>query len=219
MRLYHPDGGAVGRPLPIDARMYNTWFGERFLSRGFRIIAWGVACIAQLHNIKVEFLAIPSRWPIGQFVRYQSCTSIHNLEGCGIGVPGAVRRVDDGHHVGRNGHHHGILPPLFIDARIVYIDVRNVKRSSVDNVAFHSLARPTVELRKAKFIARTLWINHCRWAGILIVRGRRLSSHTIYLRSNRVLEIVLWHCEKKGRPFVVYKEGNGTICGEYAVPA
>ena len=48
---------------------------------------------------------------------------------------------------------------------------------------------------------------------MLVIRGRRWSSHKNYFTSNKVLEALLWHWVKEERPFDVYKEGNLEIGG------
>lgn len=100
----------------------------------------------------------------------------------------------------------------------MYIDVHKVKLCSVDGVAFHSFIWPTFDVRKVKSIARTLWINYCQWADILIIRGRCWSSLNNFFRSNRVSENLLWHWQDQRRPFVVYKEGNDAIGGGDPIP-
>ena len=69
------------------------------------------------------------------------------------------------------------------------------------------------EVRKAKSIARTLWINHFSWVDVLVVRGRCVCSHNSYFRSSRVLEHLRWNLDKIKRPYMVYKEGSEGIGG------
>lgn len=81
-------------------------------------------------------------------------------------------RVDVGHHVGGICNYHGIPPPMPSCVQIVYVHVRKVKLCSTGRVAFRSFAWPTFDVRKATLVARTLWANHRRRAGVLVVRGR-----------------------------------------------
>ena len=119
---------------------------------------------------------------VGKWVRLRhlSCTYVHNAEGRRTGLPRAAMRVENGHHVGMNHHYHGVPPPLPRCARVVSIDVRNIRWCSVDSVSFHSCAWPTFDVATANYIARTLWANHCRWAGVLIIRG--VVGHPIKIR-------------------------------------
>ena len=167
----------------------------------------------------MNLAAIRSRRCIGEVVRHNSTTFVRNLEGRRTNVLSSNVKVHAGHHVGENCHYHGIPPPLPSYVRIVYIDVRKVRRCSVGSVPFHSSAWPTFDVRRAKPIARAIWTNHCGWASILVVRGRRLRPHNDYFRSSRVLDNLLWRWCVMGRPFVVCKEGNDKIGGGDPVPA
>ena len=75
-------------------------------------------------------------------------------------------------------------------------------------MAFHSFSWPR-NTREAKGIARTLFTNHCKWADVLIVRGRCFSSHKACFRANRALENLLSNWSQLGRPYLVYTEGVG----------
>ena len=77
----------------------------------------------------------------------------------------------------------------------------------------------TRNVKEAKGIARTLFINHCNWVDVLIVRGRCFSSNKVCFRANRVLEHLFWNWSKMRRPCVVYKEGNGGIGNGDPVPS
>ena len=128
-------------------------------------------------------------------------------------------RVQHGQHIGQNYCYHGLPPPSLSWVRVVYVDACNIERCSVDNVSFHVFAWPTLDVRKTQPIARTLWTNPCKWADVLIVRGRCWPSRKDYFRSNGVSEDILWHWAQEHRLFVVYKEGNDEIgCGD-PVPA
>ena len=85
-------------------------------------------------------------------------------------------------------------------------------------VAFHSFAWPR-NVKEVKGIVRTLLINHCNWADVLVVRGRRFSSNKVCFRANRVLDNLLWNWSKMRRPYVVYREGNEGIGDGVFVPA
>ena len=156
---------------------------------------------------------------IGEVARRNSTTLIHHLEGGKSVAHASIVKVYAGHHVGRDCHYHGVPPPLPSYVRIVYIDVRNVCWCSVGSVPFHSFAWPTFDVRKAKSIARTIWTNHCGWASVLVIRGRCWCSQKNWFRSNCVLENLLWRWCEVGRPFMVYKEGNGETGGGDPVPA
>ena len=172
-----------------------------------------------MRNIKANLPALRSRCCIGDVVRHDSVTFVRHLEGRRPNVPAANMRVYGGHHVGRSCHCHGVRPPLPSHVRVACVDVCKVRWCSVGNVPFHSFVWPTFDLSKAKYIARTIWINHCGWANICVIRGRRWCSHRSYFKSNRVLENLLWHWCDTGRPSVVYKEGDEEIGGGDPVPA
>ena len=61
--------------------------------------------------------------------------------------------------------------PLRGHVRIMCIDARRVRWCLVDSAAFHSFVWPR-DPTEAKNIAHTLFINHCGWADVLVVRGR-----------------------------------------------
>ena len=67
-------------------------------------------------------------------------------------------------------------------------------------------------------ITCALWPNRCRWAVVLVVRGRFCCVLNSYVRSNRALEILLWHWDRMRRPYVVYKVGNEAIGGGDPIP-
>ena len=149
---------------------------------------------------------------IGEVVRFEIRTFVHNLVGRKTNTWCSAIRVKGGHHEGRNYFAPGCKhnPPLPCYCRIVYIDTCKLSWCSVDSVAFHSF----VWLRnvgKAKGIARTLFTNHCDWACVLIVRGRCFSSSKVCFRANRALEKLLWNWSSMRRPYVVYQEGNEAI--------
>ena len=111
-----------------------------------------------------------------------------------------------------------LITPLPKHCRIACIDACKLRWCSVDSVAFHSFAWPR-NVKEAKGIARTLFIDHCDWVDVLIVRGRCFSSNTVCFRANRVLADLLWNWSKMRRPYVVYGEGNGGIGDCDFVPA
>ena len=122
--------------------------------------------------------------------------------------------------MGRDYHAPGCAynPPLPRHARIVYIDTCKLRWCSVGSVASHSFAWPC-NAREAKSIARTLLINHCNWADVLIVRGRCFSTNKVCFMANRPLEDLLWNWSNMGQPYVVYREGSAGIGGGDLVPA
>ena len=143
VRWYHPHLREGGQQMPANARMFNKWLP-----------------------------ALLGRCCIGEVVRRNSVRFVRHLEGRRSNVLAADMRVHAVHHVGMNCHCHGVPPPLPSYVRIVYIDVRMVRWCSVGSVPFHSFAWPTFEPKKAEAIARTMLINHCGWANVLVVRGR-----------------------------------------------
>ena len=157
LRWYHPHVNKRGVCVTADHPMYNKWPGGRLRSRRKHSTVWDVTFLARLRNIKVDLPAFRGRWQIGHVVRYRACTYVHNLEGRRTGVPKVVMRVENGHHVGQNHLYYGVPLLLPSHVRIVYIDVRKLKRCSPDSVSFHSSAYPTFDVRAAKSIARTLW--------------------------------------------------------------
>ena len=122
---------------------------------------------------------------------------------------GSACQISGAHHCGRNYNSPSrkLNPPLHSHARIVYIDTRKLKWSSVDNVAFHSFAWPR-GTQEDRGIARTLFINRCAWVDVLVVCGRYIGPNKICLRANRVLENWLWNWSSVSRPYVVYREGS-----------
>ena len=132
-------------------------------------------------------------------------------------------RVRNGHHEGRSYFAFGFAynPPFPKRARIVYIDIRKLRWCSVDSVAFHSFVWPR-NVKEAKGIVRTLFLNHCNWVDVLIVRGRCFSSYGVCFRANRALENLLWNWFRMQRPYVVYREwydgiGNGDLVPSWLV--
>ena len=123
-----------------------------------------------------------------------------------------------GHRVGKNHQYHGIPPPLPNSARIVYIDVRKLRRCTVDSVPLHSFVWPTPDVREAKSIARTLWTNHFGWADVLVVHGRCFSLKESGSRSDQVLEHLLWHWDMLRRPCVLYRKGCSEIERRAPIP-
>ena len=206
-----------GRQLiPACTPLYNKFAG-RLPAVGF----CGVPGPIRFRNISAGRPAITSRLHVGEVVRFQNCTSIHNLEGRQTNTFCFTRRVKNVHHEGRNYFAPGCIynPPLPRHVRIDDLDTCNFKWCSVDSVAFHSFAWPR-NAREAKSIARTLFTNHCNWADVLIVRGRCFStSSQLCFRANRVLENLLWNLSKMGRPYVVYPDGSESNGGGDLVPA
>ena len=172
VRWYHPHLGEGGQPLPAKGRMFDKWFGKMFRSRGKHSTAWDVTYIARLRNIKMNIFAIRNRWRTGQVARHNSTTFVRKLEGRRTNHPLSNMKVHGGTHVGKDCNCHGIPSALLSRVRIVYVDVRKARWCSVGSVAFHSSAWPTLDVKVATSIARTLWINHCSWADVLVVRGR-----------------------------------------------
>ena len=200
--------------MPICTPLYNKFVGKMF-ARGIQAFERPI----RLRNIRIGHPAVANRLHIGEVVRYESHTFIHNVEGRQIGSLGATLRIFGAHHVGESFRAPGcsFKPPLPAHVRIVYIDTCKLSWCSVGSVAFQSSVWPR-STKEAKGIARTLFINRCNWADVLIVRGRCFRSHRGRFRANRVLENLLWNWSKVERPYVVYKEGNEGICGGDPVP-
>lgn len=171
-----------------------------------------VVGLARLRNIGAGKPAIANRFHIGKVVRYEGRTFIHNLEGRKTNTWCSTKRVKNAHHEGRGYCAPGCIddPPFPKHRRIVCIDICKLRWCSVDSVAFHSFAWPC-NVKEAKGIACTLFINPCNLADVLIVRGRCFSSNKVCFRANRALETLLWNWSKMRRPYVVYKGGNDGV--------
>ena len=165
---------AVDRQLSfVSAPLYNTFVG-RMLVDGPHSIAGPI----RLRNIRVGRPAVANRVHIGEVVRYDSRTCIRSLDGRRTNAFGSMLRMVSAQHVGRNRHAQGCMlnPPLFPHARVVYIDTWcKLKWCSTDSVAPRSFVWPR-STKEAKVLARTLFVNHCSWAVVFIVRGRSFSS-------------------------------------------
>ena len=164
----------------------------------------------RVRNIRIGQAAVVRRLHVGIVARVGSPTPTHNLEGRMITTSGSAIRMDDAHHFGKNYHAQEcrLNPPLPSHVRMVYIDARRFRWCSVGSAAFHSFAWPR-GTREARGIARTLFTNHCGWAGVLIVRGRCFGPIKYCLTANRILVNLLWDGAGAGRPYMVYKEGGG----------
>ena len=173
-----------------------------------------------MRNINIGKPAIANRLHIGEVVRYIGNIYIHNLEGRKTNAEGSSLRISDARHVGMTYHAPDCMsnPPLPRHVHIVYIDVRKVRWCSAGSVAFHSFSWPR-NTKEATGIARTLFIYHCKWAGVLVVHGRCFGSSGACFRSNRVLDNLLWNWSKTGRPYVACTEGSVGIGGGDPVPA
>lgn len=92
--------------------------------------------------------------------------------------------------------------------------MRKIRWCSYNSVAFHSPAWPRGPLagaKKAKVIARTLDVNHCRWSDVLIIHGRCFGKRKRDFYNNRVLNELLSQWQYQNRPFIVYSQGNGDV--------
>ena len=85
------------------------------------------------------------------------------------------------------------------------------------SVVFHSFAWPQ-DVGKARSIVRTLFVNHCDWVDVSIVRGRCFGRHRNCFRANRALDKLLWNWSEMRRPYVVYMEDNMAISPGDFVP-
>ena len=205
-RYRYPPSGR--QPMPSGTPMYNK-FACKVLARGIEYVK-----TFRLRNIRLGNFVLANRFPVGRLVRFGTITIVHNFWGRKTNTRNAAQRVTYARQVGKNCHVSGqqLQFPLPPHVRVVYIDTCKLKWCSVDSVAFHSFAWPRSP-KQAKSIARTLYANHCNWAEVLIVRGRRFSDHHFCYSANRVFENLLWNCDKLKRPYLVYKEGNGTTGG------
>ena len=200
-------------PLPDDNPMFNMFVGttprKTWWDREHRP-----------RNIRIGRPAVGDYLEVGEVVRWRSGTFVHNLEGrCSNAVRSSMQ-IKDGHHYGMNCHipHSGESPLLPSTVHAAYLYVRKIRWCSAHSVAFHSFAWPR-KAKEAKPIARTLFTNHCSWAGVLVVRGRCFCSHGSCLAASRALENLLWNWSKTRRPFLVYKEGSADTGGVDLVPA
>ena len=161
-----------------------------------------------MRNVKVGEVAIAKGLQIGTVARVGGLTYIHNLEGRMTNTTGSAFQIIGAHHFGRNDHSptSKLSPPLPSHVRIVYVDTRKLRWASVDSclVPWHS---------RGQGIARTLFINHCGWADVLVVRGRCFGPNRFCLRANRILKNLLWNWACGGRPYLVYKEGSEESVG------
>ena len=102
--------------------------------------------------------------------------------------------------------------PLSKHVRIARFDACTLMRCLADSVAVHSFvgARNTTE---AKGSARTLFIDRCNCASVLILHGLCFSSNNVCFGASRVLENMVWNLSNMERPYLVYKEGDVGIGG------
>ena len=162
--------GSGRRLFPSGTPLYN-----KFVGRVPAINLGGLSSSVCLRNRMIGGPAIADRLHVGEAVRFESRTSIHNLEGRKTNTWCSTKRVVGGHYQGRNYFAPGCTynPPLPQHCRIVCIDACKFRWCSVDSVAFHSFAWPR-HVKEAKGIARMLYANHCNWVDVLIVRGSLL---------------------------------------------
>ena len=152
----------------------------------------------------------------GDVVSRGSCAVVNDVEGRRLSVARSSVKIKDGQHASRAAmcRHRDNVVFAFLpnNVRIVYLDVRKLRWCSVGSIAFHSFAWPRIA-REAKSVARTLFINNCHWAGVLVVRGRCVCPRGSYRAANRVLENLLWHWGETNRFYVVYREGSADTGG------
>ena len=180
----------------------------------------GIRSSIRLRNIRVGKPSIADKLHIGEVVRFEGRTLIHNLGGRNSNTLCSTLRVGNAHREGGNYFAPGCAfnPPLPRHVRIVYIDAKEFRWCSVDSVAFHSFAWPR-NAREAKSIVRTLFTNYCKWPDVLVVRGRCFSTNKVCFRASRVLKNLLWNLSQMGRPYVVYREGSEGIGGGDPMPS
>ena len=184
--------GPWRRALPQTEPLYNKLCRD---ANGTRVV----------RNIRVDYHA---HWVDEVVGNVYFCAHDTMLEIYDIGLPwlnggDSKARIKGGHHYGI-GHD---IPAEHKDTRLVYIDVRKVFWATVGNIAFQGFAWP-FEAKKCKSIVRALFSNHCRWADVLVVRGRNFRSRPGRYPRDRILENLLWHWRMIGRPYLVYKEGS-----------
>lgn len=198
-----------GRPeLPTSTPVYNKFAGE-YVQAAMGYWPHG----ARLRNVKVGQFAVADRVHVGEVARHNNQTFVYNIGGRRADTPRSALRIEGAHHVGLDysidkGGSGACGRPLPSHVRVVYIDTNKLHWCSVDSVAFQSFAWPR-NTREARGIARSLYASHCRWADVLIVRGRCSSKHKVCFRANRVLESLFWNWSQLGRPYLVYTEGFG----------
>ena len=166
------------RPLPISTPLFNKFVGVVFAG-GLS----DVEGLLRLRDLRVGRPAVANRLQVCDVARCGGKTYIRNLEGRRINTFCSSLRLSDAHQVGKQYHAPGCMssPPLPKRARPVYIGTRKVRWCSVGSVAFHSFACPC-QFAEAKGIARTLFTNHCGWAGVFVVRGRCFSCSMFCLQ-------------------------------------
>ena len=174
----------------------------------------------RFRNIKIGRPAIAHRLHVGKVARFEGRTFIHISEGRKTHTWCSSKRVRSGHTEGRDYFAFGCIfnHPFPNHWRIVCIDIRRFRWSSIDSLVFHSFVWPR-NVKEAKGIVVTLFINHCDWVDVLIVRGRCFSSSKLSFRADRVLESLLLNWSKMQWPCVVYQEGSGGIVGSDFLPA
>lgn len=176
----------------------------------------------RLRNVRIGYPAVcwgfggEHVWKEGNVARQGSCAVGMDMEVCRLDSIRSTMRIRGDHHhgscLGQSRPGNQVPTSLPNNVRIVWLDVCNVRWCSVCGVAFQSFVWPR-SAREAKSIMRTLFINHCSWADVLIVRGRCFCSRRSCHASNRVLEKLLWHWAKIRRPYVDYKEGSADTGG------
>ena len=173
-----------------------------------------------VRNIRVDYHAHMSDKVIGNVYRCAHDTMMEIYDGQRLGIELSWRTGSDLRGRIKGGHHYGKdrgIPAAHKDTRFVYIGVRKMHWATVGNIAFQGFAWP-FEAKKCKSIVRALFSNHCRWADVLVARGRCFSSRPGRFASNRILENLLWHWKSIGRPYLVYKEGCTVTGGGDPVP-
>ena len=196
---YLPEGR---QQLPVSTPLYSKFAG-RMPIVDLRQVRGPI----RLRNIRAGHLAIADRVHVGEVARCDSRTLVYNLEGRRTNTSGSALFIDGAHHVGQNyGASSAFpgsrsIPPLPSHVLLVYIDTCRLRWCSIGSVVFYSFVWPR-RVREAKGIARTLFADHCNWAGVLVVRDRRFSSHNVCFRANRVLEHLLWILSRTNRPYI-----------------
>ena len=220
MLFHHFSYPSNGRPLlHISTPLFNKLVGKINAAGMWDVCLRRSRGWVHLRNIKIGEVAIIRTLRIGAVARVGGFTYIHNLAGRMTNTTGSAFQIYGAHHFGRDSHSPSckLNPPLPSHVRVVYIDTRKLKWASVGSVAFHSFAWPR-DIREVRGVARTLFINHCGWDGVLEVRGRCFGPNKFCLRANRILEDVLWNWACGGRPYLVYREGREAPGGGDPIP-
>ena len=168
-------------------------------------------------DVKIAQPTIAERFHIGEVVRHGSLAFVHNMEGRRTNTGRAALMIEKGwHHQGKNFLKPGCTLPFPSHVRFVYLDKRKIRWCWYNSAAFHSFvwpSGPSTLAKEAKAIVRMLIANHCKWSGVLIVRGRCFGKRKENFYVNMVLDVLFLRWVEQGRPFIVYSDGSDDVGG------